>query len=180
MGYEWKLADALERSEDSTKLSTSFIERLNLTIRRGSAYLNRRTPCHARSCKRIVQHLELLRCHYNFMRPHGSLRFGHEVRTPAMQAGLARRRLRLGDIFGAAACAPLLVLARMPLPAYHGDGEIRSCAAGSSGFRPGHRPESGVERAANPIPVAWAQARGTMLSGGASGPASTTARRLRS
>lgn len=43
-----RLQDALEESEDSSKLNTAFIERWNLTIRRGSAYLNRRSPCHAR------------------------------------------------------------------------------------------------------------------------------------
>jgi hypothetical protein len=44
IGSEWRLEDALEDSEDSTKLNTAFIERLNLTIRQGSAYLNRRSP----------------------------------------------------------------------------------------------------------------------------------------
>lgn len=48
IGSEWRLDDALEASEDSTKLNTAFIERLSLTIRQGSAYLNRRSPCHAR------------------------------------------------------------------------------------------------------------------------------------
>ena len=40
-----------------------------------------------------------LRCHYNFVRPHRALRFGRATRTPAMQAGLATRRLTLRDIF---------------------------------------------------------------------------------
>ena len=31
--------------------------------------------------------------------PHGALKFGRETRTPAMQAGLAMRRLTLRDIF---------------------------------------------------------------------------------
>ena len=44
-------------------------------------------------------HLELLRCHDNFVRPHGALQFGREVRTPAMQAGLATRRLTFREIF---------------------------------------------------------------------------------
>ena len=79
LGSEWKLEDALDRSEDSSKLNTSFIERLNLTIRQGSAYLNRRSPCHARSRARLIQHLELLRCHYNFIRPHSALRFGGDA-----------------------------------------------------------------------------------------------------
>ncbi len=75
------------------------IERLNLTIRQGSAYLCRRTLCYARRTERLAAHLELLRCYYNFVRPHRALRFGREVRTPAMQAGLTRRRLTLREIF---------------------------------------------------------------------------------
>ena len=47
----------------------------------------------------LEAHLELLRCYYNFVRPHGALKFGRETRTPAMQAGLATRRLTLRDIF---------------------------------------------------------------------------------
>jgi hypothetical protein len=41
---EWRLEDAPEESNDSTKLNATFVERLNLTIRQGSAYLNRRSP----------------------------------------------------------------------------------------------------------------------------------------
>ena len=41
----------------------------------------------------------LLRCYYNFVRPHGALKFGREIRTPAMQAGLTIRRLTFRDIF---------------------------------------------------------------------------------
>ena len=35
----------------------------------------------------------------NFVRPHGALKFGREIRTPAMQAGLTTRRLTFRDIF---------------------------------------------------------------------------------
>ena len=72
---------------------------MNLTIRQGSAYLSRRTLSHARSEDKLEEHLELLRCHYNFVRPHGALQFGREVWTPAMQAGLATRRLTFREIF---------------------------------------------------------------------------------
>jgi hypothetical protein len=41
----------------------------------------------------------LFRCYYNFARPHRALKFGGEVRTPAMQAGLTNRRLTLREIF---------------------------------------------------------------------------------
>ena len=97
----FRLQQALQDSEDSEKLNTSFVERLNLTIRQGSAYLGRRTTCHARWKERLEDHLELLRCHYNFARRHRGLKFGSEMRTPAMQAGLAKRRLSFRDIFSA-------------------------------------------------------------------------------
>ena len=64
IGTETRLEERLQRSEDSSTLNTSFIERLNLTIRQGSAYLCRRTICHARWRERLEGHLELLRCYY--------------------------------------------------------------------------------------------------------------------
>ena len=97
-GAAWRFEDALNNSEDSSTLNTSFIERLNLTIWQSSAYLSRRTLSHARSTERLDEHMELLRCYYNFVRPHEALKFGHEIRTPAMQAGLTTRRLTFRDI----------------------------------------------------------------------------------
>jgi hypothetical protein len=101
LGGEWRLEQALRHSEDSVKLNTSFVERLNLSIRQGSAYLGRRTICQARWKQRLEDHLELFRCYYNFIRPHKALKFGREVRTPAMQGGLTRRQLTFRDIFEA-------------------------------------------------------------------------------
>ena len=69
IGTASQLKDALLESEDSESLNTSFVERLNLTIRQGSAYLRRCSPCHARSEDQLRGHVELLRCHYNFVRP---------------------------------------------------------------------------------------------------------------
>ncbi len=99
IGAAWRFEQALRDSEDSLKLSTSFIERLNLTIRQGSAYLCRRTICQARWKERLQDHLELFRCHYNFVRPHRALKFGPEIRTPAMQAGLLSKRLSFREVF---------------------------------------------------------------------------------
>jgi transposase-like protein/IS1 family transposase len=99
IGAAWRFEQALRDSEDSSKLNTSFIERLNLTIRQGSAYLFRRTICHARRKERLEDHLELLRCYYNFVRPHRALKFGPEIRTPAMQAGLVSKRLSFREVF---------------------------------------------------------------------------------
>ncbi len=98
IGSEWQLDEALWRSEDSEKLNTVFIKRVNLTIRQGSAYLSRKSPCHARCAEHLAGHLALLPCHYDFIRPHRGLKFGTELRTPTMQAGLATRRLTFREI----------------------------------------------------------------------------------
>ena len=71
---------------------------LGLKDRHGGC-LRRRSPCHARDADQLRSHVELVRCHYNFVRPHRALRFGRETRTPAMQARLVSRRLALSDIF---------------------------------------------------------------------------------
>ena len=99
IGATWRFEQALTQSEDSSKLNTSFIERLNLTIRQGSSSLYRRTLCHARSKNRLEDQLELLRCYYNFVRSHRSLRRGRQAVTPAMQAGLTKRPFTLREIF---------------------------------------------------------------------------------
>ena len=99
IGTPEQLKDALYKSEDSDTLNTSFVERHNLTIRQGSSYLRRRTAAHARWPHRLHEHLELLRCHYNFIRPHMALQFGTIRRTPAMQAGLTSKPLTFRQIF---------------------------------------------------------------------------------
>ena len=86
LGEGWRLEQALHDSEDSVKLNTSFVERLNLTIRQSAAYLGRRTICQARRKKQLEDHLELLRCYYNFVRSDGALKFG-------MKSGLQPCRL---------------------------------------------------------------------------------------
>ena len=48
IGTAGRLKAALWESEDSETLHTSFVERLNLTIRQGSEYWRRRSPGHAR------------------------------------------------------------------------------------------------------------------------------------
>ena len=55
------------------------------------------------STERLEEHLDLLRCYYDFVRPHRALKFGQEIRTPAMQAELVARRLTLREVF---ACTP--------------------------------------------------------------------------
>ena len=99
LGTQAELEEALFYSEDSSTLNTSFIERHNLTIRQGCSYLGRRTPCHARRTEFLEGQVALLLAYYNFVRPHSALRFGKTLRTPAMQAGLAKKRLSFRDVF---------------------------------------------------------------------------------
>jgi len=99
LGTKSELEEALLHSEDSSTLNTSFVERHNLTIRQGSAYLGRRTPCHARHSSYLIGQMALMMMYYNFVRPHMALKFGKIVRTLAMQAGLAKNRLSFRDIF---------------------------------------------------------------------------------
>ena len=96
-------------------MNTSFIERMNLAIRQGSACLSRRTLSHASSEEKLEEHLEVLRCHYNFVRSYGALEFGRETRTPAMQAGVATRRLTFRKVF---VCLPLSLLVSIGAIAY--------------------------------------------------------------
>jgi IS1 family transposase len=99
IGTKARLAELLLESEDSETLNTSFVERLNLTIRQGSAYLQRRSPCHARYDRTLKEHMDLLMCYFNFLRPHRGLKFGKEIRTPAMEAGLTKCRLSFRVVF---------------------------------------------------------------------------------
>ena len=116
VGTASRMKAALLASEDSETLNTSFVERLNLTIRQGSAYLRRRSPCHARGADQLRGHVELLRCYYNFIRPHRALRFGRETRTPAMQAGLVSTRLNWSDVFTAPGHSLRILVAVVRIP----------------------------------------------------------------
>ena len=93
-----RLEKALDESEDSAHANTAYIERLNLTIRQSVSYLRRRSPTHARCERRLHRQLELARCYYNFIRRHTGLRFGRELRTPAMAAGLRDRVCSFRDV----------------------------------------------------------------------------------
>ena len=99
IGTKQKLDQLLFESEDSSTINTSFIERLNLTLRQGCAYLGRRTACHSRRKDLLADNLALQMCYYNFVRPHSALKFGSETRTPAMQAGLVKKQLSFREIF---------------------------------------------------------------------------------
>ena len=99
IGTTCQLEQALLKSEDSSQPNTSYVERLNLTLRQSLAALARKSPSHPRCSQRLRKHLELAQCYYNFIRRHASLVFGREQRTPAMVAGLTSRVLGFRDVF---------------------------------------------------------------------------------
>jgi len=97
----------------SGKLNTAFVERLNLTVRQSVAALVRRTWSTAQEVPQLLLHLELWRAYYHFVRQHESLRVAlaqpreragkrqpqrYRQRTPAMAAGLTRRRWTMRDL----------------------------------------------------------------------------------
>ena len=103
IGTAGRLQAARWESEDSETLHTSFVERLTLTIRQGSAYVRRRSPCHARGADQLHGHADRLRGSYHVIRPHRALQCGRETRTPAMHAGWVNAPMNWSDIFTAPA-----------------------------------------------------------------------------
>ncbi|MGI9336281.1 MAG: hypothetical protein ACR2RL_24290, partial [Gammaproteobacteria bacterium] len=99
VGTTRRLEKTLDASEDSTRANTAYIERLDLTIRQSVASLRRRSPTHAGCEKQLRQQLEFARCHYNSIRRHTGLRFGRELRMPAMVAGLCDRVCSFWEVF---------------------------------------------------------------------------------
>ncbi len=110
IGEPWQIKYALECSEDSESLDTGFIERLNLTIRRNTSYLHRQTPAHARSTQALAEQLDFQGCYYNFMRPHLALKFGNQIWTPTMMAGITKRKLTWRDVLSYFIDAIILML----------------------------------------------------------------------
>jgi IS1 family transposase len=71
-------------SPDLNKVSTSFVERQNLTIRMQNRRFTRRTNAFSKKIENLEHSVALHFMHYNFARIHKTLRV-----TPAMEAGLS-------------------------------------------------------------------------------------------
>jgi transposase-like protein len=114
LGSRNALAEVLADSEDSRRPNTSYVERLNLHLRRSCSYLHRRTSGRVRNPERLASVVEILRCSYNFIRPHARLQLGKQARTPAMLAGIFERVLSWRSVFAwpVPPPKPAVVLAR--------------------------------------------------------------------
>ncbi len=80
---EFVSATATQITGNSKRISTSYIERQNLTIRMQMRRFTRLTNAFSKKLASMKAAVALHFAHYNFMRVHRTLRV-----TPAMQAGL--------------------------------------------------------------------------------------------
>jgi IS1 family transposase len=82
---------------DTSKISTSYVERQNLTMRMGMRRFTRLTNGFSKKVENLVWAVSLHFMHYNFARPHKSLANPYP-RTPAMAAGVADHVWTLHEI----------------------------------------------------------------------------------
>jgi len=95
------------------KINTSFVERINLTLRHLLSRLHRKTLCFSKKRGYLVYHLHLALAYYHFTRYHASLRVKlpeplptrgsgspkqWQQRTPAMAAGLTDHQWSLREL----------------------------------------------------------------------------------
>ena len=78
---------------DPDQISTSFVERQNLTMRMAMRRFTRLTNAFSKKLSHLKAAVALHFAYYNFCRVHSSLRV-----TPAMQAGLADHVWAIGDL----------------------------------------------------------------------------------
>lgn len=82
---------------DPARISTSYVERQNLTMRMGMRRFTRLTNGFSRKVENLAHAVSLHFMHYNFSRPHQSLKERYP-RTPAMAAGVADHIWSLEEI----------------------------------------------------------------------------------
>jgi len=87
--------ETLIGKRDGEKISTSYVERQNLTMRMGMRRFTRLTYGFSKKVENLAHAVSLHYMHYNFARPHASL--GKGV-TPAIAAGIAEYPWTVWDI----------------------------------------------------------------------------------
>jgi hypothetical protein len=74
-------------------VSTSFVERSNLSIRMGNRRMTRLTNAFSKKAENHAHMMAIYFMHYNFIRIHQTLRM-----TPAMAAGVTKYLWEMADI----------------------------------------------------------------------------------
>jgi IS1 family transposase len=85
--------NAIHGEPDRKHVSTSYIERHNLTLRMGIRRYTRLTNAHSKKLENHTAALGLLLCYYNFCRVHQTIRC-----TPAMAAGITSKVFKIEDL----------------------------------------------------------------------------------
>jgi IS1 family transposase len=89
----------IQGDPDPGLISTSYVERQNLTMRMGMRRFTRLTNAFSKKVENLTAAVSLHFFHYNFARPHASLANPYP-RTPAMAAGIADHAWTLTEIVG--------------------------------------------------------------------------------
>jgi len=87
----------VEGNPDTSKISTSYVERQNLTMRMCMRRFTRLTNAFSKKLENHVLALALYFMHYNFVRPHKSLANPYPT-TPAMVAGITNHIWAIEEI----------------------------------------------------------------------------------
>ena len=88
---------------DPSRISTSYVDRQNLTMRMGMRRFTRLTNAFSKKVENLAHAVSLHYMHYNFARVHSSLTITHDdgsttKQTPAMAAGIADHVWSLQEI----------------------------------------------------------------------------------
>jgi IS1 family transposase len=83
----------IEGNPDPKHVSTSFVERSNLSMRMGNRRMTRLTNAFSKKAENHAHMMAIYFMHYNFVRLHQTLRM-----TPAMAAGVTERLWEMADI----------------------------------------------------------------------------------
>ena len=93
--------DVIQGTPDPAHVSTSYVERQNLTMRMSMRRFTRLTNAFSKKLENHTAAISLHFAYYNFCRPHRSLRTKGDNRvTPAMAAGAARRPMSVEGLIG--------------------------------------------------------------------------------
>lgn len=83
----------IEGTPDPKHISTSFVERSNLSIRMGNRRMTRLTNAFSKKAENHAHMMAIYFMHYNFVRIHQTLKI-----TPAMAAGVTSKLWEISDI----------------------------------------------------------------------------------
>lgn len=91
--FQYSIPNPIVGNPDAQHISTSFVERQNLTMRMQLRRFTRLTNAFSKKYANLKSALALYFAHYNFVRIHGTLKT-----TPAMAAGISNQVLGLEDL----------------------------------------------------------------------------------